>query len=256
MLAQERRRTIYELVRKRGSVKVSELQEMLSVSDMTVRRCLNKMADEGLLRRVHGGAIFDEPWEKERSFAARKVRELGKKLAIAQAAVSLLRDGDSIYIDGSTTCSELARSLRNGTRLTVVTDSLAVLLDLKDRKGISVVLLGGQLQEDGNTLGGMLAKKNASKFSVQWCFFSASSFSKRSIGNAGMIGVEVKTTMIRKAARTVLLADATKCGRQGFIELCPWDDVDMLFTTEGVPEDVRAAIAVQGVDVRIVTEGG
>jgi DeoR/GlpR family transcriptional regulator of sugar metabolism len=245
-----RTRTIFDLLRSQGTVQVAELTRLLEVSDMTVRRDLRSMAAEGLLRPVHGGAVALSSFGEEKSFAARQVEEQGRKTAIAREAVAILQDGESLYLDGSTTCAELARLLKGGNHV-VITDSLSVLTELNGRPGIELVLLGGSLDRDGNTFDGLLAVESARRIQADCCFFSARGFSPEGVSNAGMTGSQVKQIMIQSSRRCFLLADSTKYGRSGVIRLCGWPEVDVLVTDSGLPETARELIRQAGAQVRV-----
>jgi DeoR/GlpR family transcriptional regulator of sugar metabolism len=161
-----------------------------------------------------------------------------------------------LFIDNSTTCSELSRLLATGHRHTVLTDSLSVLLELSGKPGIELVLLGGALDRDGNTFDGLLAVESARRVQVDRCFFSCRGFSIDAINNAGMIGCQVKQIMIQNSGRCFLLADSTKYGWGGIIRLCDWRDVDVLISDDGLAEDVALAIGRSGVEVRRASSAG
>lgn len=244
-----RKRLIFDLVNRKGSASVTELIQILAVSDNTVRRDIKSMAREGLVKRVHGGATVLSLDGEEKPFASRRIEEQARKRAIAELAITFLKDGESVFIDGSTTCSELSRLLASGRRHTVVTDSLSVLLELSGKPGIELVLLGGALDRDGNTFDGLLAVESARRVQVDRCFFSSRGFSIDGISNAGMIGSQVKQIMIQNSARCILLADSTKHGQSGVIRLCGWREVDVLVTDTGLPEDIAEAIGRAGTEV-------
>jgi DeoR/GlpR family transcriptional regulator of sugar metabolism len=255
LLNETRQDTVYDLIRKHGGVRVSELEKWLQVSDMTIRRDLEDLAKKGLVRRVHGGAVLVEGVHTERSFVTRAVEELNRKMAIARLAVRFLKGNETLYIDCSTTCNELAKRLSNDMELKIVTNSVAILLDLQNRKNLEITLLGGTLEKDGNSLGGPLTQENAEKLAVDCCFFSAGGFTTDIITNPGMIGATVKKTMIRNAAKVFLLADSTKFNQRGFIELCRWRDVDALVTDSVLTQRDLKPIADQGVEVHIAPLG-
>lgn len=246
-----RKRIIFDLLRQKQTVTISEMQDALGVSDMTIRRDIRNMAAEGLLRKVHGGAVAVEEMYEEKSFVSRQVEELQRKQAIARRAVEFLEGGEAVYIDGSTTCGELAKllSLATSRNFLVVTDSLYVLLELNDRKNIELLLLGGVLDKDGNTFDGVLTIENARKVMVDCCFFSAKGFSFDQISNSVMTGSQVKQLMIRQAKRRFLLADSTKFGRQGIFKICDWGEVDVLITDDSLPQSELAGLQAQGIEI-------
>ena len=229
-----RKRIIYDLLTRKGSVTIVELARDLGVTDMTVRRDIAAMEKEGSLRRVHGGAVAIEGATMETSFTARRVKSRNQKVAIAKRAAGLLDSANALFIDGSTTCSELARLLPSGSGRQIVTDSLSVLLELNGRPGLELILLGGTLDQDGNTFDGVLAVENAGRIKVDLCFFSANGFDPEGVFNAGMIGSQVKQIMIRNSRRSVLLADSTKWGAGGMFKLCDWAEVDVLVSDSDI----------------------
>jgi DeoR/GlpR family transcriptional regulator of sugar metabolism len=178
---ESRKKLIHDFLLQEGVVTVSELIQILSVSDMTNRRDIRSLASEGLLKQVHGGAVCVDRICEERSFSARHIEQQAQKRAIALLAPSLLQDGQSLFLDGSTTCSELAQPLKGARRFTVVTDSLSVLNQLSSSHDIELLVLGGVLKRDGNTFDGPLAIEGTSRIRVDCCFFSAAGFSENGV---------------------------------------------------------------------------
>ncbi len=235
-----RKRIIYDRITRKGSVSIAELARDLGVTDMTIRRDIVAMEREGSLRRVHGGAVAIEGSTGETSFTARMVKAQSQKSAIAKRAALELGAAQALFLDGSTTCSELARLLPSGGSRQVVTDSLSVLLELNGRPGLELIMLGGTLDQDGNTFDGVLAVENAGRIKVDLCFFSGSGFDSEGVFNAGLIGSQVKQIMIRNSRRSVLLADSTKWGAGGMFRLCGWDEVDVLVSDSALaPETTQ-----------------
>ncbi len=258
MLIEARQQAIYEVLRRRGSARTTELSDELGISQMTIRRDLNALARRGLVRRLHGGAALTGPPNALTSTGAGAVAELPRKMAIAREAFAFLVPDQVLYLDGSTTCRELAKLLPNDLGLRVVTDSLDTVLELHARAGVEVTLLGGVLQRKdrvGNTFAGSLALENAAKIGVDLCFSSACAFAEDHIGNPDMAGVEVRRSMLRNARRRFLLADSTKYGKRGYIELCTWREVDVLVTDEGLTAQRLEGVAAQDVEILIAALG-
>lgn len=251
MLTEVRQKKIYEYIRKHGTAKVADLHKLLNVSDMTIRRDLNELTERGLITRVHGGAIINDIRELELSFQSRQVKYLEQKMAIARLAKESLFRNATIYLDGSTTCNELAKLLSNDMDLIVFTDSLAVFLELQNRDGVDTILFGGMLEKDNNTLDGVLTVATAEKITVDLCFFSARGFSVQSISNAGMIGTNVKRIMLKNSKTRYLLADSSKFNQKGLFELCSWSDVDALITDSCLESENLQLLKAHGIDVRI-----
>lgn len=250
--ADKRRQIIYDLLCRDGRVEISQLCSLLGVSEMTVRRNLQQMAEEGLLSRVHGGAVMEKRWERERSFRLREIDRLDVKRKLAETAVGLIEKGQSIYLDGGTTCYEIAKRLPIDFDLTIITDSVAVMLELRERKRIEIILLGGQLSSDGNSLDGMLTAESAEKLSVEWCIFSVGGFSPYALGNPGLIGTLTKKIMIRRAKRTLCVADSNKYNKHFLYDLCGWDDVDCFVCDNGLTPDMVSELDKYDTNIKLI----
>jgi DeoR/GlpR family transcriptional regulator of sugar metabolism len=253
MLANNRQSTIYDMLRKSGSVRTSELKSVLHVSEMTIRRDLEELETRNLVRRVHGGAIPAGDMLSDMSFEAQSEVSVEEKLAIAHKAVELVSDGMHVAIDGSSTGVEFARLLKNLHDITIVTNSLGILLEFRNVPSVSVIILGGSLAFDGNSIDGAFALENAKQLFVDAFFFSCAGFDAEGITNSSPISSEVRKTFIKNAKKKVLLADSTKYGNKGFIKLFGWDDVDVLITDSHLPAHAAEAILqnAPNLDIRI-----
>ena len=249
-LHEMRRQAIYRQICQHGSVKVNNLADKLTVSEMTVRRDLLELERCGLAKRIHGGAVKITSIN-EKNFFLRKVENHEIKKKLAEAAIQILREGESIFLDAGTTCYELAKILPRDIGVTVVTNGLAVAVECHRQAHCKVILLGGILDEDGNTFGGMMALGNACQISVNHCFFSAAGFTNEIITNPGMIGTDVKKQMLKNARNRILVVDSSKYDKRGLVELCCWEQIDMLITDSQLPETAQNFIATQGVQVKI-----
>lgn len=249
VFATTRRARIYELLVTQGEVRNSDLQGMFNVSDMTIRRDVAALEAEGLLSRVHGGAVPTTLSPREQTFDARNVEGIAEKYAIARSAVNLLEPGNHIYIDGSTTAAQFAKLAKMVHPLVIVTDSIRVLMETTGVEGIETVLLGGTIQPDGNTLSGPLTLMNVEYIHVQMSFFSASAMNEHEIMNPGVVGTETKRAILKRSKRRILLADSSKWQKAGFFRLCEWNDIDVLVTDTGLPKDAEQLIHSRGVKV-------
>ena len=151
MLSAERKRLILESISREGGVVAAELSQRFEVSEDTIRRDLRELASEGLVHRVHGGALPNAPVVQ--SYAARIGQAPAEKAAIARAAAGLIRSGQVIAIDGGTTPLLVAENLPRDLRATIVTHSLPVLTALAGREGIELIAIGGRIM--GDTLVGV-----------------------------------------------------------------------------------------------------
>ena len=251
MLAAERQSMIYALVREKGSAKIGDLAKALRVSGMTVRRDLEFLEAERVLHRVHGGAVSVAGPAPDLPFASRSVLEVNKKLEIAESAKKLVKEGMNIAIDGSTTGLEFARRLRGLEGITAVTNNVGVLWEFHDRSDVHVMMLGGALAGDGNTVEGTFAVDQASQMYVDMFFFSCAGFDELSITNSTHIGGDVKKGLLENAKQNVLLADSSKFGRRGFLKLFECADVDTLITDDEIEEEAVANLLERAPHLKI-----
>lgn len=267
MAARDRENIILETLQAQGKLAVPEMQKILGVSDMTVRRLLNSMAERGLLRRVHGGAVqAGGASGPEAAAAAKEPRfprrdtgtaiETGAIARLAREAITLIPPYGSIYLGGGAVCLEIARQLHPGVKCMVVTDHIEVCRELRGRPLVETLLLGGQLSVDGDTVEGSLTAENASKMTVSVFFFTAAAFTTSYLENAGVAGTLTMRTIMEKARKSVCVCDSGKLGKSRFMRFCYWREVDCFVTDDNLPFDARDAIMAEGVDVRLVGYSG
>jgi DeoR family transcriptional regulator of aga operon/DeoR family fructose operon transcriptional repressor len=172
---EERLDRIASLVAEKRRVSVAELSSLFNVSAVTIRNDLDELEQQGLLVRTHGGALaIDQNQKKaELSFDVRERRQQGEKSRIGQMAASLIRDGDAIALDASTTALQIARQIKDRRDLTVVTNGIRIALEFIDSPHITVVMPGGILRRDAVSLVGELGEEVLAKFNVQKGFFGA-----------------------------------------------------------------------------------
>jgi len=244
MLRAQRRQEILNAVRS-GSAQVAELATAFGVSEMTVRRDLRDLEQEGKLTRVYGGAVAaDEP-----SFAEVVVERLDRKSRIGAAAAELVRDGQTIMLDIGTTTLQLARHLR-GRSVTVITSNLAAYEELLPETSVELVLLGGVVRRNYRSLVGVLAEDALRQLRADVAFLGASGIEKDlSVLDSTMVEAPIKRAMLASATRSVLLADSAKFGMRGVARVCGADELDVLVTDEGAPGDARERLERAGVEV-------
>jgi len=146
LLKEERLRMTLEALREQGKVTVPELSNIFGVSEITIRRDLNELARQGLVRRAHGGAVFPVEAPPEPPVIQRMQENRDLKIRIARAAAGLVDTGDTIFISSGSTATYVARQLADRKNLTVVTNSISVATELASAEGITVVVLGGMLR--------------------------------------------------------------------------------------------------------------
>lgn len=252
LLAEQRRALILDEVRRRGGVRVNELTRKLGVSDMTVRRDLDALARQGVLEKVHGGAVpVVEASTHEPGFEAKSGLELTAKEDIARAAAELVAPGTAIALSGGTTTYALAHHLLEVPDLTVVTNSVRV-ADVfhaaqrtsGQRQGAATVVLTGgvrTLRLAGGT-GGRPGDRGAPlRHAVPRC---ARHIDRgRPVDTEPRGGRDQPMRLVQSARRVVVVADHTKWGTVGLSSFAALEQVDTLVTDAGLPVEARADIS-------------
>lgn len=212
MLAEKRRRGIFDIVQNSGSISNVELARQFKVSVETIRRDIIRLNKNGVLRRTHGGALSMKTFEP--AYADRMATNLESKRAIAQVAASLVPDGAKVIIDFGTTAFCVAEALANHNGLTIITSSLQTANFLAGRNGNEVVLMGGLLHpSEGATLG-RDATQILENYYVDFSFVGAGVISDHPLlMDFSREAAELRGLMLKQAVTSVVLADYTKFNR-------------------------------------------
>jgi len=251
MLARHRQSLILQAVRSDGSARVSDLTHRLGVSDMTIRRDLEVLARDGLVEKVHGGAVLPgAPASHEQGFETKLVLERPEKSAIARAAAGMVTPGTAIALAGGTTTFTLAQCLLDVPGLTIVTNSLRVTNLFSGTRGPdgtadSMVLTGG-VRTVSDALVGPIADLTIRSLHFDLLFLGCHGFdSEAGLTTPNLAEAETNRAFIRVARRVVVLADHTKWGLVSLSSFARLDEVDVLVTDDMLPADARALAAEQ-----------
>ncbi|WP_367319651.1 DeoR/GlpR family DNA-binding transcription regulator [Streptomyces sp. HUAS ZL42] len=248
MLAERRHQLILRALRSGGPAAVTDLSEQLGVSPATIRRDLVKLEEDGLLTRVHGGAVVEEG---DQPFAEVAEVRVPEKDAIAVHAAAMITDGQSVLLDIGTTAFRLARQL-HGRRLTVITSNLVVYEELADDEGIELVLLGGMVRREYRSLVGFLTEDNLRQLHADWLFLGTSGVRPGGqVMDTTVVEVPVKRAMIKAGGKVVLLADSAKFPGTGMAKVCDPSDLDVLVTDAPIDPATRSALEEAGVEVMV-----
>lgn len=246
MLAERRHQLILRALRSGGPAAVGDLSEQLKVSAATVRRDLVRLEEEGLLTRVHGGAVIEEG---DQPFAEVAEMRVSEKDEIAARAAAMIEDGQSVLLDIGTTAFRLARQL-HGRRLTVITSNLVVYEELADDHGIELVLLGGMVRREYRSLVGFLTEDNLRQLHTNWVFLGTSGVRPGGqVMDTTVVEVPVKRAMIVAGDKVVLLADAGKFPGTGTARVCGPEELDVVVTNASSDPATCAALDEAGVEV-------
>ena len=250
MLSAERKRLILESAGRDGRVVATELSRRFNVSEDTIRRDLRELAADGLLHRVHGGALPLPKPPVSVSYASRARQSPEAKAAIARAAAALARGGQVIAVDGGTTPLEVVQHFPPDLRATVVTHSLPVIDALAAHPGIELIAVGGRVFGEARVTVGPVAVDAYRGLRADLCFFGVAGIDVE----AGVTALNqdealVKRAMIEGAAQVVAVAAANKLGTAGPFVVAPVARVSHLVTDRSADEAVLQQFRQAGLEV-------
>ncbi len=233
---------------RRASTRTLSME--FGVSEVTIRNDLALLERDGALQRSHGGAEIRAALQDELSFADRRHLHMHEKQKLARAAARLVRKGETILLDNSTSAYQLAQLLVDKTDLRVVTNGFPVAASLAHCSGIEVVLLGGILRHDTASLVGPFAPQMLESLHADCAFVGAGGLSiARGLTDADVREVEVKRAMVHAADRLVALVDASKFGREAFLTFAALDDLDTLVTDGPIATEMTEKLAEMEVHI-------
>jgi DeoR/GlpR family transcriptional regulator of sugar metabolism len=247
-LAEERREHILAMLRRQGKVTAASLSRALAVSDDTIRRDLDILAEAGLLQRVYGGALRRAPTNAD--YAARQAEGADAKEAVARLAATLIRPGQVAILDGGTTSLAVARHLRRDLQATVITSSPPVAVALADYPGIEVVTLGGRLYRYALVNVGADTVEALRRVRADVCVLGVLALDAE-VGLSVMDYEEaaVKRAMMEVSADVVAPAPVSKLGTVAPFVVGPTSALTHLVTEAGAPEELVAPYRALGLTI-------
>ena len=213
---------------------------------MTVRRDLDALERQGLLRRTHGGAVsieplFYEPFRNDRSFQAQVGKFAEEKRRIGRAAAALIQEGEIIALTPGTTTTEVIRGLPLNHKITVVTSTVNVAMELSKRKDLEVFVTGGHLRGDWFSLVGPTAAQSLSQILIHTLFIGADGIDVE--GGASCYSpdeAQLNSTMVKHAQRKIVVVDHSKFGVVAGWRICATSDIDILITDSDATDEMVA----------------
>ena len=241
-----------------GTSSVQDLAEAAGASLATIRRDLQRLEEEGLVQRVHGGARIVERSGTELSFELREQDNIGSKRLIAEAAYGLLRPGSTVFFDNGTTVLQLARRIRlDPLAITVFTDGLRIAQELANLSGVTVGMLGGHLLPERMSLVGPLAEAMLHGLWFDQLYLGANTIKQDGcIYSLESPGASLNQHMLARSAERHIMVDSTKFDRPGTYVVAPLADMTSLITDEHLSELWRHRLEELGVKLAIAGTSG
>lgn len=245
----ERESHILGQLARDGVLTVSALAKDLGVSEVTIRTDLRNLEDRGALVRTHGGAEA----AGYRNVLERRLQHASEKERIAAAAAELVRDFDQIMIEAGTTCAQIVPHLTGRKGVQILTNSTLVVRQARANSALSVILAGGNFHRPSESLVGPLTLRNITEFNVRLAFFGTDGFSVDGGLTTGFAeGAEVIRAMKARAAESWLVADSSKYGQAGFVQVCALGEVSGVITDNQMSEQHQLELKNSGVETRYV----
>ena len=245
----ERQRLILGEVADRPVVTVAQLVELTGASEATIRRDINALHVDGKLKKVRGGAEALHPPQLVgiggRHFSASEEMNAAEKRAIAQAAVDLCEDGDSIIINGGTTTFQMVAGL-SSRRMQILTNSFAIAEELVGRSRNTIVLPGGAVYREQSLILSPFDNDVTRNFYARRMFLGAQGIGRHGVMEGDPLLIQAEQKLINQADELVLLVDSSKFARRSALILCPLDRLDVIVTDSGISAR----------DAKMVTEAG
>jgi len=237
MLAITRKTKIKEIIVDKKSVTVVELATKFNVTEETIRRDLQQLEDEGVLKRIYGGAYIDETVQSDVDIQLRENILVKDKEIIANECIKLVKDGDSVFLDASTTSLYIAMKIKN-KHITVITNSLKIASLLAEAKNIHLLLIGGILHNSSMSLLGKNAQNDIKQYFVDKSFISCrSAHLKSGITDSNEQQAEIRKLAINHSNHTYLVVDHTKLNKTAFAFIADWENINTIVTNTPLPDD-------------------
>lgn len=253
MLAIERKSEILATLQREKSVLVAELSQKYQVTEETIRRDLDKLEKEGYIKKTYGGAVWNDNTSVEIPFKVRERTNKKEKQTIARLVQGVIGEGESIMLDSSSTSLMVARNLKQYRKLTVITNSVEILLELSNCKNIKVISTGGELRESALSLGGRQAEQMLLRYNVDKAVLSCKGVSmEKGITDSNEPEAQMKSTMRECAKTTIWAIDSTKFDKVSFVQLAQFKRGDVVVTDK--PLERRWTEFFEDYGIRVVVE--
>ncbi|WP_077210977.1 DeoR/GlpR family DNA-binding transcription regulator [Bacillus dakarensis] len=249
MLPIARKNKIKEIILEQKSVTVSELTNIFKVTEETIRRDLKQLEEEGVLTRTYGGAFISEGVQNDVNVNLREHIHVEGKRKIASRCLSMIKNGDSIFLDASTTSLVIATMLED-KKLTVVTNSIKVINTLIDKKNINIVVIGGTLSPSSLSNVGRSAEYTMNHYFFDTAFISCRSVSmQHGITDSNEQQAAIRKLAAEHANNVYLIADYTKFDKTSFARICDFDLIDNVVVDKSLSPEWKQFLSEQNISL-------
>ncbi|MBU3114026.1 DeoR/GlpR family DNA-binding transcription regulator [Clostridium lacusfryxellense] len=249
MFPEERKSKILDSLNKYGKVKVCDLSQLYEVSEVTIRRDLQEMEEDELIKRVHGGAILNDNTKFEPTFSEKIDKFYDEKESVGKLAASLIEDGDTIVLDAGTTTLSIVKHIV-AKNITVLTNSLDISYELAKIRDVEVIVTGGTLRWETRAMVGPVADNTLKGFRVDKAFIGTNGICIiNGLTTPNINEANTKREMIKIAKQTIVVCDHSKFGMVSFSKIVDLDNVDIIITDNQVERELLGKFEKKGVKV-------
>ncbi|WP_214225885.1 DeoR/GlpR family DNA-binding transcription regulator [Pedobacter sp. B4-66] len=245
----ERKKKILMILDEFDSLSVMEISEKLSISPATVRRDLQDLSEEGVLQRTHGGAMKLDNLPLV-AFNKKQTANVESKQEIGKVAAANVVDGDTIFMDCGSTVFAMCAHLKKLSRLKIITNSLPIVAELVDTPGISINLIGGELDKERRAVHGDMAVQHIDTYHATKAFVGVDGISvKNGLTAHSEKESQITKAFLRNAERVYLLTDSSKIGKDAYVKFETLKAIDFLITDTQLEPNLKKEIEEEGVKV-------
>jgi DeoR/GlpR family transcriptional regulator of sugar metabolism len=253
MLAHQRRDKILELLKEDGSAKVINLAKIFKVSEVTIRQDLEKLEQDGFIKREHGGAFLKNVEDSVRTFTLLNQENIVQKQIIGKKAAEFIESGETVILDSGSTTTEIAKNLIGRSGITVITNALNIAMMLGAEPGIEVIVTGGEFKPPTLSLTGQKAASFFEDINADKLFLATAGISLRSgLTYPSLSDIVVKKAMIDAADVTYLVADSSKIGKNAFASLGALSLIDYIITDASIDQKRAQILREHEIEIIIV----
>ena len=250
MIAEERRKKILELINQEGSVRVADLSELFSISEVTIRADLADMEHKGLLTRVHGGAVSSYKPYYSMSLNQRMSTNERQKEIIAKKIAEMIDDNDTIMLNSGTTTLLVFRAIPQHLTLNIVTNSISIALEGNSNPNFNIILLGGQVNSKYQFTYGDAAIRQLKSYHADKLILSVDGIdTEHGFSTYYDKEAEIDRTMLEQASVNIVAADRSKFNRCAFTKVSDLSVADYLVTDASVPDKLKAKLSKSSIKI-------
>jgi DeoR/GlpR family transcriptional regulator of sugar metabolism len=242
----QRQNEILKILGENDRTSVNALSERLKVSSVTIRQDLNVLEGEGLLKRVHGGAVLKDADD----LASRLGVNYERKLRIARKVATRVTEGETVLIESGSVNALLARELSQLNRVTIVTTNVYIARQFRKNNQASIILLGGIYQHESETLVGKITRNCIDQLNIDKAFIGIDGYTTPTgFMVRDLFRAEISNYIIRKATDVFIVSDASKFGRKGLSSICQLNDIQHVATNMDLDAGFQEEFTQAGIDL-------